>query len=101
MLATAVVDLDVARLGPERRPGDVHRLPPRGDRVRYRLGEGHALRARALRPAADLNALDAEAGVRIDGRRLLDCLLAPEHHGDLILRAATAVDTVICTSWSA
>lgn len=96
-LAVGVVDLDVAGLGLLRGPGDEHRLAARGNRVADGLGHGVGGRARRRCAAADRDAFQADADVRVDGGGLGDSLLAAERHGDRVRRAAAAMDSVsIC-----
>ena len=88
----SVVDLDVARLGRVRDPGDVHGLAARRDRELDRLGLGRARRLRVRHPTPDADALERDAKVGVDCGRLRDRRLPAEGDGDIFGGAATAGD---------
>ena len=90
LLAGAVVDLDVARLGAVRDAGDVHGLPAGRDRELDLLGHGCARLLGVLDAAADGDALVGDAEVGVHGRALRHRLGAAEGDGDVVRRAATA-----------
>lgn len=90
-LAVGVVDLNVAGLGLLRGPSDEHRLAARGNRVADGLGDGVGGRVRRRGAAADRDALETDADVRVDGGGLGDSLLTAERHGDRVRRAAAAI----------
>ena len=90
LLAGAIVDLDVARLGLVRDAGDVDGLPAGRDGELDRLGHGRARRLRAGGAAADGDALEGDAEFGVDGRGLGHGLGAPERDGDVVRGAAAA-----------
>lgn len=92
-LPVSIVDLEDASLGLVVRPGDVHGLPPRRDRIRHLLGLFRARGARRLRAAADRDPLDIDAQVRVERCGLRNRRRTTERHGDRVCTTAAAVFT--------
>ena len=91
LLAGAIVDLDVARLGLVRDAGDVDGLLAGGDRVRDCVGLGSLCRGLLLDAATNIEHLEVEADVCARGDALRDLGRAAEGDGDVFGGAAAAV----------
>lgn len=90
ILAVAIIDLDVARLGDVRGPSDIHRLPPRRNGVCLRRCLRRDRRGRGLHAAPNHYGTDVHTDIPVQVSDLLDRLRSGERDCDIVLAALTA-----------